>query len=288
MRPLPAPAIAVSDVLTDCITGADSSLQPRLESIRNSLIDREVAYRAAAKGTALHTLPRDLALDLVTADELKALYPDHLSATKGKARAHYNAIRNVKHNRCPLCGAAAIAHLDHHLPKSRYPDLAILPINLVPACHFCNVAKGSKFPSSAEEQTLHPYFDGHLVGQWLTARVDRGPPVTMIFDTIRPPNWNALDAQRAHRHFTVLKLSINYASNAADELGPLREHLKLTWLGNNPDPIKAHLIEQMNKYQKRPNSWQFALYQALQADEWFINGGFLEIQYQETDEEEDG
>lgn len=281
MRPIPAPAIAVSDVLTDCISGAELNLQPRLEAIRSDLNHREAIYRAAATGTALHTLSRGLTLGAVTSQELKQLYPDHMSNPRGSARSHYNAIKNRAPNkRCTLCGAGTVVHLDHHLPKSRYPDLAIIPINLVPVCNYCNSAKSSRFPTVVGEQTLHPYFDDQLKGQWLIARVDQGPPVTVVYDTATPTGWSSVDAQRARRHFTILKMGDNFSSCAGDELGPLREHLVLIWKHNDPTPIRDHLAEQVNRYRIRINSWQHAFYQALLNNTWFINGGFLQIEHQ--------
>ena len=278
MRPLPAPAIVVSDVLADCITDAEAALQPRLGAIVADMVARETTYVHAAKSTALHTLPTLSPMGAVTLDELNSLYSNHMSATSGSARRHYDQIRNAAPNkRCPLCGAGTVATLDHHLPKSKYPDLAILPINLVPACHHCNDSKKARYPKSAGEQTLHPYFDGHLQGQWLTASVDQGPPVTVIYDVVTPPGWTSIDGQRAKRHFTICKLDINYASNAGDELGPIREQLLPLWTIGGPGAVQAHLAGQAQGHGLRPNSWQHALYQALSNDEWFYNGGFHHI-----------
>lgn len=278
MRPLPAPAITVADVLVDCIAGADPALQPRLGAILGDMVTRETDYANAAKGTALHVIPLLSPMGAVTLDELKSLYSNHMSATYGSARRHYDQIRNAAPNkRCPLCGAGAVATLDHHLPKSKYPDLAILPINLVPACHHCNDAKKARYPKNAGEQTLHPYFDGHLQGQWLTASVDRGPPVTVIYAAVTPPSWTAIDGQRAKRHFKICKLDINYASNAGDELGPIREQLHPLWTQGGPAPVQAHLAGQAHSHRLRPNSWQYALYQALFHDPWFVDGGFRDI-----------
>jgi len=279
MRPLPIPAIAVSDVLTKCIDGSDDpGLKARLEAIRSTIVTNEGVYDAHGKAVSLHLIPRCTAVGAVSKDELTALYSDHMSSTSGSARGIYDLIRNAApHKRCPLCGAGTVAALDHHLPKSQYPDLAILPSNLVPACHYCNDAKRARYPRSAEEQTLHPYYDGHLQGQWLKAHVDRGPPVTVGYAVVTPPGWSKLDGERALRHFTVCKLAIKFASNAADELAPVRESLQQLWEAGGALATHAHLSEQTNKYAIRPNSWQHAFYQALRDDPWFVQGGFQKI-----------
>lgn len=62
--------------------------------------------------------------------------------------------------RCPICGASfgySQVTLDHILPKSIYPSLAILPINLVPICYYCNTRKNKKI----SERVFHPYFEGY-------------------------------------------------------------------------------------------------------------------------------
>src|SRR6266446_4463738 len=64
--------------------------------------------------------------------------------------------------------AAPLARL-HHLPKSRYPDLSVSPINLVPCCMDCNTNKRAIFPTSGQEETLHPYYDNFEGEKWLQA-----------------------------------------------------------------------------------------------------------------------
>jgi len=43
---------------------------------------------------------------------------------------------------CPYCSANLIKKLDHYLPKSIYPEFALLDHNLVPCCSDCNETKG--------------------------------------------------------------------------------------------------------------------------------------------------
>jgi hypothetical protein len=54
--------------------------------------------------------------------------------------------KNEKQEICAICnesqyylqGEKIHAHLDHYLPKSKYPHFACHPYNLVPVCYFCN------------------------------------------------------------------------------------------------------------------------------------------------------
>lgn len=70
---------------------------------------------------------------------------------------------------CPYCGISNIAvttkdennvikpHIDHFLPKSIYPFLALSFFNLIPACPKCNMEpnKGDSDPISIDRKSLH-------------------------------------------------------------------------------------------------------------------------------------
>lgn len=177
---LASPTDTLADVLALCLGATtDPNLHGRLTAITADLAMAGATYEANAAAASLNLVPRVRSVGAVTKPELTGLYEAHLSSTEGAARAIYNRIRNAApNNRCPLCGVGNVAHCDHHLPKSRYPDLSILPINLVPACHFCNDKKRAKYPATAGQQTFHPYFDKHLLADaWVRATLnpDRRP-----------------------------------------------------------------------------------------------------------------
>lgn len=70
-------------------------------------------------------------------------------------------IRDTKHLlSCPVCGSGTTGHVDHYLPRSVYPEFAIMRANLVPACPHCNsCVKGSTVKGADPERFIHPYFD---------------------------------------------------------------------------------------------------------------------------------
>jgi 5-methylcytosine-specific restriction endonuclease McrA len=228
LRSLPVPSIDISDVFAACVAAtADPDVRNRLNSIRSNLVATAASYHELAKAKSLHLMPRATSVGLLSKDELISLYSEHLSATKGTARAIYDQIKNAAPNKkCPLCGVGTVAHLDHHLPKAKYPDLSIVPSNLVPACHFCNDAKKARFPRNAEEQTFHPYYDEHLLNaQWIVASLDHGPPPALFFSPSPPSTWPLIDQRRVARHFTVCGLATTFTSNANDELTPIKQGL---------------------------------------------------------------
>lgn len=280
MRNLPLPTDTQDSVFTLCLDATtDPSLHARLTAITADLAAVAATYQANATASSLHLIPRVTSVGAVTRDELKSLYKQHLSATDGAARAVYDRIRNAApNNRCPLCGVGTVAHCDHHLPQSRYPDLAILPINLVPACHFCNDKKHAKYPANAGQQTFHPYFDHHLLRDaWVRATLNPGPPPVLVFDTAPPPTWPAIDQDRVRRHFEACGLAITFTTNANDELPIIRDRLKLQASSGGMAAVQQFLNDECNVNSSRPNSWQYATYRSLAADAWFVNGGYLSI-----------
>lgn len=280
MRSLPPPTDTQASVFALCLGATtDPSLHARLTAITADLAAAGVTYQANAASASLHLIDRVTSVGAVTKSELKGLYEEHLSATKGAARAVYDRIRNAApNNRCPLCGVGSVAHCDHHLPKSRYPDLSILPLNLVPACHFCNDKKRAKYPTSAGKQTFHPYFDQHLLKDpWVRATIDQGPPPVLVFDTAPPPTWPTIDCDRVQRHFEACGLAITFTTNANDELPIIRDRLILQANKGGIAAVQQFLNEERKVYSTRPNSWQYATYSALATDPWFVNGGYLTI-----------
>lgn len=277
MRALPPPSVTISNVLSACLPAiSDPKLRVRLGAIDPSLSAATTAYENGANTATLHLISRVSSVGNVSKEELIALYSDHMSATRGVARFIYDLIRNAAPNKkCPLCGIGTVAVLDHHLPKAKYPNLAIAPTNLVPACHFCNDRKRARFPKTAEEQTLHPYYDAHLMQEtWVKAELDRGSPPALIYSVDPPPSWSWVNQKRVERHFMVCGLTTTFTSNANDELASLKARLEMLANRGGNSAVEGYLIEEAERHAKRPNSWQSAMYRTLAKDSWFVAGGF--------------
>lgn len=280
MYTLSKPAFAVTDVLAKCISAIDDiNLVSRLNAVKGSIVANEPLYERLATAAQLNLVARCAGLCSVTKEELMALYGDHLSATRGTARSVYDAIKNAAPNKlCPLCSIGSVAHLDHHLPKSRYPDLSVLPLNLVPACHFCNDTKKARFPKTAGEQTFHPYYDAHLLAeQWITATLDYGTPLVIVFSVAPPTAWPLADRHRIARHFKICGLGTSFGTNANASLVSLKRRLQRLHNSGGATEVQAYLKEERDCHDDKPNSWQYVFYQALAVDAWFVNGGFAQI-----------
>jgi hypothetical protein len=255
---------------------ADLALKTRLAGITANIVDAETQYTAAANNGELHTFPAAETIGPVTKAELVGIY-DYRMAKKGApGRAIYDALLVVpEHGRCPFCGQRRVATLDHHLPKSSYPVLAVTPVNLVPACRDCNSEKLSIAPAGADQVFLHPYFDRVDDERWLVASVVNSSPPTVSFSIDPTALPNALVRARVKYHFDQLKLATLYSAHAAEELAGIRGQLRCLFKGGGTAAVKLHLADNANSHETaRRNSWQTAMYRAIEVSESYCGGGF--------------
>ena len=177
---------------------------------------------------------------------------------------------------CPLCGHRTVSTIDHYLPKAAFPSLVVVPYNLVPACGVCNKVKLVDAPESAEDQTLHPYYDDVTDDQWLFAKVIETSPSSIVFFVRAPADWDEVLKARVDHHFDVLELGQLYSCQAATELANIRFQLENILRSAGAEAVQGHLNEgAISRRANHINSWQTAMYQAMAESIRFCNGGFL-------------
>ncbi len=236
-----------------------------------------LAFETAAINNSLHIIKSSIGVGAdVSTDEMVKVYNDKFAKEKQPGRPIYEKLRSASENDlCPLCAQRDVGSLDHYLPKADFPILAITPINLVPACISCNKIKLKISSSKAEEQTLHPYFDDVESELWLKSEVQETLPASFKFFVDPPSHWDAIKKSRVKYHFKLFKLAKLYTSNAAGELGNIRQYLINLHTKAGVDGVQAHLQEQVDsRYADHINSWQTSIYQAMASSSWFCNGGF--------------
>ncbi|MGW3073918.1 HNH endonuclease [Kitasatospora sp. NPDC001132] len=202
-------------------------------------------------------------------------YSSRMVPERSPGRSFYDQLlAGAPDGRCTLCGHGLAATLDHQLPKTLYPLLAVAPLNLVPACRDCNSNKRELAPASAEEQTLHPYFDSDTQQYtWLTAHITGAPEPSVTFQATPPPDMPPLLAARARHHFAVLRLGLLYAPQAGPEMRVLSGML----IRLPRSELRSYLRERAEVWAaENPNCWQAALYRALADSDWYIEHGHRE------------
>jgi hypothetical protein len=278
MIKLDRPTQDAKDVFTTCISHVlDARLKTRLEGITQAIVDASVEFDDAATHTRLHQIaPQDLVGGMVTQAEMAAVYTQRMAKKGASGRDIYDALlTSAPQGKCPLCGHRTVSTLDHHLPKSRYPALAVAPLNLVPACSDCNKSKLASVPENANEEMLHPYFDDIDSDRWLVAEVIHARPAALRFSVEAPARWSAVLKSRVEAHFQTLGLGYLYSSEAADELLNIRHQLRSLHEKGGAVLVNIELQERAKSCQEaRRNGWRTATYEAFAESDWFCEGGF--------------
>jgi hypothetical protein len=280
MKHLPRPNFAARAAFESCIKSMHSSpLKARLNQVINNIEAAETEYLQRATQTALFKIAT--ATDVggcVTGDEMERVYAGTFVKSV-RTRHIYDAIKKLPQNDiCPLCSQRTVFTLDHYLAQTRHPALVVAPANLVPACGECNKMKLNAQPTSAADQTFHPYFDNFDDSRWLYATVGETAPASTLFRVAAPESWPSLKKDRANRHFATFGLGALYASHAAVELTNIRHYLTGLSRAGSPQTIKNFLSEIADSaFRSHKNSWQTASYYAFSESNWFCSGGFAQV-----------
>ncbi|MDW3689198.1 HNH endonuclease signature motif containing protein [Cupriavidus sp. CV2] len=280
MRKISRPTHDANEVFELCVNSiSDMSLRERLLNIGPKIAHGYTEYDDFATATQLHAVPQILgkndhiAIGEVTKGELKGLYTSHMVPDGKPARRIYDELRALA-QKCPLCGIGQVKTLDHYLPKSKYPQYSVLPINLVPACRDCNTEKLANTTEEAHNQTIHPYFDGahFFTDRWVMAEIQQTSPVSVVFYSEPPASWDDISKLRAAAHLSSYKLTDRFSIEVATEISSLQYILT-----EAPDSHTRRdlLLTRFEAYQKiSKNSWQTALHHALSDSEWYCDVGY--------------
>ena len=177
---------------------------------------------------------------------------------------------------CPFCGFGQATTLDHYLPKAKFPQLSVLPSNLVPSCKDCNTSKSARIVTTKQKQCLHPYFDHHnfIDQQWLHGEVRHTKPATIRFFVKVPGHWDDISKARVQSHFKDFNLSSRYSLEASHRLAFLGDlFANLVWLDSVA--VRQQLTGAAESgARQHVNSWETAMFQALAESDWYCDGGF--------------
>jgi len=278
MWPLERPAHSARSTFNTCISRVrNAGLAARLAAATDSVATASGEFDQAAQLGALHQIAmHDIVAPDVTVEEMEKVYTQRMAKTGAPGRDIYDEIFSASpQGRCPLCTQRSVTTLDHHLPKARFPALAVAPLNLVPACSDCNKAKLVAVPTSADEVGLHPYYDDLGDDIWLGARVMERRPTAVRFTVVAPAGWDAVLAARVSHHFRALGLAALFASEAAEELINIRHQLTMLIAADPVDGVRRELRRRARSCAAaRPNGWRTATYRAWFESDWFCGGGF--------------
>ncbi|MCX5078819.1 HNH endonuclease (plasmid) [Streptomyces sp. NBC_00513] len=194
-------------------------------------------------------------------------------------RRLYEALKALAaHTRCPLCGIQAVAQVDHHAPKDKFPFLALTPLNLIAVCGTCNQLKSNTFEEDATREAVHPYFDKFGNDRWLHAQIDAAANGVAVYQAIPPATWPSTKALRVRRHFDKYNLSLRYKAEASHALARRKRADTRTFKEAGSAELRSLLSKEAeDQAAYDPNCWQAAFLSALADSNWYLNGGMQSI-----------
>ncbi|WP_240805580.1 hypothetical protein [Streptomyces sp. A1547] len=296
MRRLDPPRIGTQEAFRMCVSEKISqSMRVLLGKYERRIMLAAEAYEQACRTATLHQMHPASYSPVphvkVEKDALIGMYERRMGP-RHPGRPVYEEARN-RQTKCPMCGVGAVRQVDHHMPKSVYPFLAAVPINLLPICSDCNFEKKDHAPTCYAEQIFQPYFDNIDDDRWLTARLitrsadgrvyqakplDSPASWVIEFYVSPPPSWDENLADRVKHHFETFKLAPLYEDQAADDLPGIELSIEEAFQAGGAPDVRAHLEGlARSRARQHKNSWMVALYEALAADDWFCGGGFRQV-----------
>jgi len=276
MKKIDRPTYTVADSFRCCIQDmGQCELGSRLKTALPRMISAEKDYVAKGEVGELFTIPlSDNVFGVIEKnDMLKMIYGGIFSKAGKQTRLIYDSIKSSSPNFiCPLCGHRVVYQVDHFLPKSKYVDLSITPVNLIPICRDCNELKKAWRPQEKSEQLFHPYFDDINNDQWLFAEIREDDPPSFIYKPSPPVSWSEENKKRLSTQFKKLELGYLYSANAASDITAITEYLKNLFSSSGANSVKDHLDKQVLAYSAHHlNTWKHAMYQALSASDWYYS-----------------
>lgn len=195
-------------------------------------------------------------------NDLVSVY-DQKFVIRSANRPYYDEIRNSTGGRCAICNIGAASTLDHYLPKSEFPLLCVLPVNLVPECNDCNTNKRSYFFRQNNMMLLHPYFDDFAQKKWLDVKIVFSEE--MDIEYYNSYTEDILMANRISKTMETYKLYQLFALQANSEMAARRYIWKMTLDEAGETSLKRIIINERTSREKIDiNSWASALYRALE------------------------
>jgi len=278
MRTLPKPTLSPKAVYLACISKVRrKQLKTNLESVADKIEADSMDYDNHAGSTNWYLFNESDGIEgVVSQAEIEKVYTNRMAKKGAPGRTYYDEIKESSaFNICPLCGHRTVEQLDHYLPKSKFPSLVVLPLNLVPSCEKCNKIKLDDAPSNAEEQTLHPYYDDVTAHQWLFAEVRETSPASFRFFVRSVAAFDDELNARINYHFETLELGVLYASQTGAFVSDIRYRLIDLHTKAGMNEVRSYLREEEEtRCRNNINSWQRAMFQALADNDWFCDGGF--------------
>jgi 5-methylcytosine-specific restriction endonuclease McrA len=267
------PGASIEASVTACAKGLrQSELREQLRAELATFQVNNALYRHLANSGQLHTTDQDDYPVSISDEKMHWLYENRLVKSAPGRRIYDSIMQSAPLGLCTYCQQGVPSTLDHFLPRSAHPSLAIDPLNLIPCCKDCNHRLGEFFGRTPECEFLHPYFTPPL-GRWLYARVRESTPATVEFMAMPSDQLPIRLQGRIVHQFEKLELSVLYETVSVPELTQIgRRALAL----EQESAVRDHLREMSQAASfVGVNDRRAVLYETLAHSDWYCRGGFI-------------
>lgn len=261
------PTIDLEEIINICFNSARNPRKQRIESYSSYILQKQEEFINLATNNNLQNFLDDNYHGESVPnfkDDMIWLYDNKLSSLRGPARFYYDRIKlSARNNRCPYCLHRDVTQVDHYLPKTSNPVLAITPENLIPSCSDCNKDKLN------EDINLfsHPYFDDVDSAVYLKCHsAYSNGDIVFSFNIERPEEWEEDLFQRVQNQIRSSNLLEFYGTHAISEYNMTKYSLiRLSKNLSEEDLLMQHLEDMLHgaEFEIGINSWQAGLYRCL-------------------------
>ena len=193
----------------------DKDKMNRMKSIQDRLLEDEKRYCSRMSSQTLFLEAEGVTHNKdITIQDLVDLYKDKLVKKNYSIRTYYDQIRTSS-QLCAYCGERLVSTVDHFLAKTKYPNFAITPINLIPCCSDCNKIKDNYKYDRKEHLFFHPYEEDTNSFKWLKAKLEIKNEILMFEFYVDGKKIDKVTYQRMKNQFKILDLQ-NYFNKTAN------------------------------------------------------------------------
>ena len=178
---------------------------------------------------------------------------------------------------CPYCNARKADSLDHVLPRSVYPEFAVLAQNLVPSCDTCNRKKGQMCYRYNGKNIAHPYYVSIPTDPILFADVVMDTTAVWLnFWLQQNREMEDTDFESLSNLFNELELPELYQTISIGELSDRWEQMDSVSKMGGPDELRGYLHREANgsRRSRGENYWKTALLSAVSKSDEFCETGY--------------
>lgn len=211
---------AIVNAKNNTIDGKINLTKQNLLGLDNQVASRYRDFELAIQNNQLFSFIESPTLKL-NKDELLGCYTGYTKRVK-------EIFKLIKDNqtpgflkRCPYCGVTIPKTHDHYLPESKFPELAVHALNLIPCCNSCNQTKSHNWKNATHRTFIYFYSDTIPAERFINIQLyfsTNGDSIGAKFSINKPPNvsddhWNIISS-----HYDKLSLIDNYNEIVNDEI----------------------------------------------------------------------